>query len=244
MVWRDTLYLCRCLCMGLPLFLSLSIVRWSGVESGTLETSVWSSSALQLQLNLSPQNSHSLTDAFIFSGNPAEIKVGKNLGLMYHQAGDAGHVKISLPIQGGGVAFLYLRYIVRNTYQGWYCGWWCVWVKSCPAILMWECEMPSMLHRLIMAEDFQRISNKFYTGLASMPEWRVSFWQAKSKFQTMHHHHHHQSPFISEVRLWHIAVTYFVLSEHGNSSIFGQENEAMMTQSYQNLVKKNCKLNI
>ena len=71
-----------------------------------------------LQLNLSPQNSHSLTDAFIFSGNPAEIKVGKNLGLMYHQAGDAGHVKISLPIQGGGAAFLYLRYIVRNTYQG------------------------------------------------------------------------------------------------------------------------------
>ena len=114
----------------------------------------------------------------------------------------------------------------------------CEWVKSCPAILMWECEMPSMLHRLIMAEDFQRISNKFYTGLASMPEWRVSFWQAKSKFQTMHHHHHHhQSPFISEVSLWHIAVTYFVLSEHGNSSIFGQKNEAMMDQRYQNLVK-------
>ena len=41
-------------------------------------------------------------DAFIFSGNLLEIKVGKNLGLMYHRPGDAGHVKISLPIQGEG----------------------------------------------------------------------------------------------------------------------------------------------
>ena len=74
--------------------------------------------ALFIQIGaLSVEKSHSLTDAFIFSGNPAEIKVGKNLGLMYHQAGDAGHVKISLPIQGGGVVFVYLRYIVRNTYQ-------------------------------------------------------------------------------------------------------------------------------
>ena len=59
--------------------------------------------ACEAALFISIENSHSVTDAFIFSGNSAEIKVGKNLGLMYHRAGDAGHVKISLPIQGGGV---------------------------------------------------------------------------------------------------------------------------------------------
>ena len=47
-------------------------------------------------------------DAFIFSGNLLEIKVGKNLGLMYHQAGDAGHVKISPPIQESGGEAVYL----------------------------------------------------------------------------------------------------------------------------------------
>ena len=75
--------------------------------------------ACEAALFISIENSHSVTDAFIFSGNSAEIKVGKNLGLMYHRAGDAGHVKISLPIHGGegGLVFVYLRCIVRNTYE-------------------------------------------------------------------------------------------------------------------------------
>ena len=54
------------------------------------------------------ENSLSPTVAFIFSGSLAEIKVGKNLGLMYHQAGDAGHVKISPPIQESGGEAVYL----------------------------------------------------------------------------------------------------------------------------------------
>ena len=127
--------------------------------------------ACEAALFISIENSHSVTDAFIFSGNSAEIKVGKNLGLMYHRAGDAGHVKISLPIHGGegGLVFVYLRCIVRNTYER-------ADVVGGPAA---ESEKlsgsshvrcPPMHHRLIMAEDFQGISNKFYTGLASIGE--------------------------------------------------------------------------